>query len=420
MKFKIPGIVLFLLACSNGLFGETALKDVSLKGELRFRNIYYQSESDAPPWLEGAGLKEVNYSDMFFRNRLNVRVSPNILVGSVLDVYSVFGEGKAKISSPDLGLQARNVFAEIKLFDRGKLTAGYTTFSLPDGLILATNGAGIKYEHSLFNDLWIPRFDWLKAYDNSRNNANGGIGLSNYKDNDIFILGGKLNPPGNLVKLDMFYVYDRDRETAVDPLQDLHWAGIASKFFFNHTSLDVSAIYNNGLTWINGAPEAISSMLFRLSLHYEKPLERGKLKFSWVMEGASGQPGAGYRRDQFMSINPSYGLNNISIDNTAGVSLFRGGDFAGIANLTLIAEYSVDEWGVKFIYSHLRLFNQVLAPENGFGNEGDVNLQYDFNKNIVTTIQTGMFFPDAAYEMVSKNRAQKPLLEIIVGISIKY
>ncbi|MDH4201007.1 MAG: hypothetical protein OEV66_11615 [Spirochaetia bacterium] len=420
MKPEIKLALFFLMGLLNSINAELPLKNLTLSGELRFRQIYYQSESSVPSYLEGSGKKEVSYGDLFFRNRLNFQVSPILQIGSVFDVYSVFGEGKGEISSSDIGLQARNVFAELKLFKTAKLTGGYTTFTLPKGFVLATNGAGIKYEHSLFDDLLVPYFSWIKAYDNSRNIMNNGIGLNEYKDNDIFIGGIKLNPSEVVNNVDFFYVYDYDRESQIDPVKYLYWAGLTSQLILQNINLDIAFIYNSGKYFIHDNFEPVSSYLFFLSMSYEKNFDQSKLKFSGTLEGASGKPGQVYRPDQFMSINPSYGINNISLDNSAGISIFRGGNFSGLVNISLIADYSIKELNIKFIYSRLRLYNLILSSKSAFGNEADLNILYGFNKNMYLNIQSGIFFPEIAYSLVSQNQVQNPVMEITAGISIKY
>jgi len=411
-------IILFFFAGS--VYSETSFENVSLKGELRFREIHYQSESVVPFYLEGNGKKEVTYSDFFFRNRLNVQILPYLNIGSVFDIYSVFGENKGKFASSDLGIQARNVFAELKLFKTGKLTAGYTTFLLPQGFVLATNGAGLKYEQSFIDDLLTPYVSWVKAYDNSRNPLNNGIGLNNYKDNDIFIGGSKFNPAGNTANFNLFYVYDHDQEALQDPIKHLHWAGLASKFIFNNTNLDATIIYNYGELLLNDSLKPVSSFLFHLAINYEKIFGQNKVKFSGIVQGASGKPDKTYRRDQFMSINPSYGINNISVDNSAGVGIFKSGDFGGINIFTLIAGYNFKNLEVKLIYSHLRLFNSTLFFNSQFGNETDLNFLYDINNYISVNLQTGVFLPEVAYKNISNDITKKPVYEIVGSCSVKY
>ena len=420
MNLLTKFVFLFLMVLSHSIHAELSMNSITLNGELRFRQIYYQSESNVPSYLEGMGKKEVFFGDLFFRNRFNFQVSPLFLIGSVFDVYSVFGEGNAKISSPDIGLQVRNVFTEIKLFKTAKLTAGFTTFTLPKGFVLATNGAGVKYEHSLVNDFLVPYFSWIKAYDNSRNTINNGIGLNKYKDNDIFIGGIKLNPSEVINNLDLFYVYDHDRETKIDPVKYLHWAGLSSQFIIKNINMDLVFIYNTGNYFIHNKLEPVSSCLFFLSLDYEKNLERSKLKFSGVFEGASGEPGKVYGSNQFMNINSSHGINNISIDNTAGLSIFSGGDFSGLINISLIADLTISQLNVKLIYSHLRFFVLPLSSESAFGNEADLNISYEFNKNMNLIIQSGVFFPEIGYNTISQNETRNPVIEINAGISLKY
>jgi hypothetical protein len=418
MKIRKAILVYLLTGFFFPEFSQEQSPKIGLSGMLRFRQFYYQSESNVPGYLDGSGLNEANYTDLFYRNRIDVNVSPIIHIFSVFDVYVIFGEDLGQISSDDIGFQLRNVYAEIEMFKSGKFNAGYMTYTLPEGIILATNGAGIKYEHSFFKNLFVPYLFWIKAYDNSRDVVTDGIGGNNLKDNDILIGGLKLNPPGNNLNFDFFYILNYDKEDSYDPEKKLHWAGLNSSFLIKNSKINFLTIYNNGEVYTSNKVN-ISSLLLRLAFSFEKILGLNKIMISAIVEGSSGSPGDAFTPDRFMNINPSHGVNNIAVDNTAAISIFPAGDFHGIVNSSILAGLNFKSIELKIIYSHIRLVNNFLTPESNFGNEFDFNVNMDLGKSIQVYVQSGIFFPEDGYHSIDP-ASNDPITEITAGAIFKY
>ena len=83
-------------------------------------------------------------------------------------------------------------------------------FSLPEGYVLAKDGAGIKYEQRIHKEYVNLYAFWIKAVENSLTDSKSdGLGDDSKRDDDIYVFGNKVFLQ-KAIGLETYYIFRDD------------------------------------------------------------------------------------------------------------------------------------------------------------------------------------------------------------------
>lgn len=387
-------------------------KNVKLSGKLRFRTFHFNGNGDIPGALEGAGTKNISYSDLFFRNNLLFHINDEMEINTMLDVFTSMGETDGALGSSDLGFQARQLYLTWKLGSGNTLKAGFLPFRVSKGFYLANTGGGFQYEHELWPAL-SAYFYYIKAYDSSRQVTVEGIGHSNYLDSDIFVAGAKYTG-WSFLNADLFYTYQHDNEGINDPIKKLHWGGASLKSVIQDFTLHADLIYNGGATFDAGITTEISAFLFHSSAAWQFFIEDHSFQLSGFGGGISGDINNSNAGNQFQSIGYAFGVASFAIDNGGGLSLFKNG--AGLYYYGAGLNYRLHKIhaalkGIQFI---------SYASKVTAGSEVILNLKYDHIKGTQFFMNNAVFLPASGYPAFKTGIEGQYFYEMYAGAQISY
>ncbi len=409
------------------------LQNLRLNGFFRTRGWYMDTETKMRDFTSD-GEKTVSYSDLFFRNRLELKVLPGLFINYTFDIFNVFGEEAAALGNNDVTMKTRSVFFVINFGEKSQLSAGLQPFSVSGGYILARDGAGIKYEHKFLNGKLTPYFYWIKAYDNSREENLEGYGKNNYSDDDIYTMGTKINYLPNLNgEFYLIYERDMDKSLAYNPdapgsrkTGNLCWVGSQSQWITGNWNLQWGGIYNWGILSTNderrNPRRVVSAAQYEASIGYQF---RHTL-LSFVSEGATGDASDEFGKDSFQQIKASHGFSNIFINDSGGIAFRASGEspWYGLYGFGLKADFILS-FALK---GELRLETRLLHFQsthsfNGshvMGEEWDFRAEYVFYKKLAMYLESGLFFPMRAYHGLSGSPDKSATAEIMLGTTIRY
>ncbi|MDH5719550.1 MAG: hypothetical protein OEZ13_02920 [Spirochaetia bacterium] len=405
------------------------LKNLSLSGFLRTRIWHFQSKTAIGDFPATSEQKKVTYQDLFFRNRLSLKVNESTEIHSVFDIFTVFGLDSSdsvetmggSIGKAGFNLKTRNVYFLLKPNSNFETKIGLMPFSLPGGHIIATDGAGIRFRYDFFKGLLRTYFSWMKAYDNSKEDLGKGFGGNNYNDNDIYIAGGKIKVSED-IKTEFYYTYEKDMDSLKEPdTGRLHWAGIRQEIFSGKLFADFNLIYNWGRTNKNASENMfVNAGLWDILLG----LQLKSVEISLLQKGATGSPNDLKAEKSFQSIRPSHGFSFIFIDNNGGIS-FSGGAMHGIYGQGLNIKFSIiSGLSAELKYVHYRTIRKVISfdaqKDSYLGDEANFYVKYELYENTKLFSSLAVFLPQKAYTFYSQSANKRPVYEFLLGGRVDY
>ncbi|GIX41727.1 MAG: hypothetical protein KatS3mg129_1460 [Leptospiraceae bacterium] len=274
------------------------------------------------------------------------------------------GSGATNIETRELRLSIHNQI-KTTLFD-----IGIFPYSTPDGLVLATSGAGIKFRHEFKELNSLLETVYFKLQDNSFiDNDSNGFSDENYKDVELISTSYKIFRFSDVIP-QFYFVYKRDpvekdeNNNPKDTFQ-YYWSGIYFQYsyknwniYFNLVNLQgyllsetkiiendsflktyFPDIYNIIQNQNNAFPKSRrkypkNAYAGNLEISY-RPLN--DLKISYVLTGATGRAGLNndgtvtdYNKDQYKSAGGSFQFSEIGVDTSGGYSLLNIDKLSGM------------------------------------------------------------------------------------------
>jgi len=392
--------------------------DIEWKGKYRVRGFQYGGHTKVDGYLTGSGNQEISYFDLFLRNEVFIPAGESLTIKTKFDTFVVYGENDGSLGKNDMGFQIRNAYLSAELKNT-LVEIGFLPFTVPGGFILATDGGGAKVIFDLKKIPIKTYLYWLKAYDNSRYDFGNGVGENNYIDSDIYSIGFQLyginSKSISKLPVDLYYVYNHDKDSLHGSLNLLHWTGVHSELFMGRFFTKLDAIYNFGTITEAGNTTKVNAGLGALVLGFI--LDNFHIKA--FAETATGDLQNAKRDDTFQNIKGSHYISNITVDNSGGVAIHSGANFAGLFASGLGASFSIKRFTFDLIYAHFRGLNSF---NYSYGNEIDINTTYLARENVTINLNCGLFLPELGYAKQSAQSTgpETPVYEVIAAVNVKY
>ncbi|MDH5717615.1 MAG: hypothetical protein OEZ22_08240 [Spirochaetia bacterium] len=441
LKFSYILFLFIAIIFSPNLYAEEEnveldknIKNLSFSGFFRTRLWHFQSKNVFPGSFEDdITEKYVTYQDLFLRNRFLLKVSSNIEIKTVFDIFTVFGESVINnidtkggaLGSAGINLKTRNLYLTYALLSQKmQFALGLQPFSLPGGYILASDGTGIKMSYDIFKGFWNSYIYYIKAYDNSKENFGEGFGNYNFNDNDIYVWGSKTSFNENY-SLEFYYVYQKDLDLNYDAdWAKLNWVGCHNKFFINKYFIELALIYNSGKIRektddsANNETTNVKAGLFDLWLGFRYEA----LEFALKVKGATGNITHRIHSNSFQDIRASNSFTSLIIDNTGGLS-YRGSLY-GILGQGIEIKYAFSNFELLTRYVHFRTANKINIQENKksnyFGDEYEIQGKYNIEEYFSIFINGAVFNPNEAYTSIMQTDNKNHIYEFMIGGRVDY
>jgi len=420
------------------------LERLDISGFLRMRAWYFGSSIAMPGIFPGGNYEHANYEDIFFRNRIFLKILPNLEIRTVFDISAKFGSGDFALGSGGTNIITRNVYMLFRPVKGAELTLGLMPFSLPGGYILARDATGVKYSHNLFKKQLQLSASFLRAFDDAAA-ALDGTTDPKYNDDNVWMLTGKVSVIDGLTS-DVYYAgeYDKykvfsdsDSNGDYDTVDEgrnalLHWIGLHNSYTIGDFVFKAAGIFNFGYirnysitgglepapTVITSTKTNITAALWALEVEYTL----GDLKLSLSHEGATGDAGNSDNKHSFQDIKASHGYSLIAIDNTGGLAVRGSGEspLFGLYAVGLKAQYTLFD----SVTMRLGVFDFRVVEKAGssslFGNEIDLGAEYRYREVLSFFFTTGVFFPNDGYKELNGISEKGAILEMMLGTKITY
>lgn len=420
------------------------LEKLTLSGYMRMRTWYTGSSIKIPGYFPGSGdFEQVNYEDLFFRNRIYISVLPELEIRSVFDISSKFGHDDFAMGQGGTNLVTRDVYALFRPGENMEFSLGLMPFSLPGGYILARDATGLRYQHDLLNKRLKLYVSLIRAFDDADTGYNDTTDIPSYADDNIFIFGGDLALLQDL-ESQVYYVLEVDRYTSSgdeDPdflthyfIDDgrqstLHWLGIHNKYIINDFNLKFGAILNAG--YIRTKAEYTDEPFIRTDIlaclwEFEAAWKWRDLQVSLAAEGATGDPRDAASGGSFQDIKASHGFSLIAVDNTGGLAIRGSGESSwyGLAGQGLKFQYTLfNAVLVKLGAVHVRTLKNISwngSSSTWYGDECDLEAEYKYREVLSVTASAAAFFPGDAYRGIVQDSSHGVILECMLGASVTY
>lgn len=430
------GVLLFLLLSNHTTYGaeiDPSLSKLSFSGFLRIRTWYTSSRIKVPDKFPATDqYKDVDYQDLFFRNRFNIKVLPTIEIRSVFDIISALGKEETGFALGDglTNLVTRDVYTVIKFSDRSVLEVGLKPFSLPGGYILARDATGIQYNHDFFNRKVSAYAATIKAFDDADDSFGEESDPPDYQDDNIYYAGANITFLPD-IKSETYYVYEYDRYTTDDDMREatLHWIGLHNKLVPGNWLIRIGGIYNWGFVRRQDETDQIIRTDIKAGLlEFEAGYKFNVLHCSLIAEGATGDPDDPDDERSFQDIKSSHGFSLIAVDNTGGLAIRGSGEscWYGLYGGGLKLQYTVlDSVLVKLKLMHFRTTKELERKgkkSTWFGDEFDFEAEYRYRDVLSLFFSTGVFRPQRAYSALEiiDHAPGGVILEVMAGMMITY
>ncbi|MFC1670067.1 hypothetical protein ACFL20_06700 [Spirochaetota bacterium] len=409
------------------------LEKIDLSGFLRMRSWYMSSKVSVPgKFAPTDTYKQVNYQDMFFRNRLYLKLLPEIQIRTVFDISAKFGKSDFGMGSGSTNLITRDVYAVIRPFKYSELSGGLKPFSLNGGYILAADATGVQYDHAFFKKKVKINLGIIQAFDDADDSFGDASDPPKYADDNIFIVGTKLNLISDLTS-EIYYVYENDEFTSGNSTSgdtrksSLHWVGFHNKLVFSSFSVKFGGILNAGNVEIRQEDNSykktnIVSGLWEFDLGFKLM----DININLVLEGATGDPNNTVSGSSFQDIKAAHSFSLIAVDSTGGIALRGAGESSwyGLYGTGIKLQYTLlDTVILKLDILHFgTLKEQTWSGEKSswFGDEIDFKAQYKYKNMLTVFFTTGIFMPNDAYFAYANHSEGGVILEIMLGAQINY
>lgn len=426
----IPLLALSLPRAVSAL--DATLENLDISGTLRLRAWQTGSQLKVPEKFPPVdGYASVSYEDLFFRNRFDLKVLPNLKLHAVFDIASVFGKNDFAMGSGGTNLVTRDVYAVFTPTANSEISIGLQPFSLQGGYILARDASGIQYNHHLFARSVKLYAGFVKAFDDADSVYGDNTAPPEYADDNIYFAGFTLNI-SSVYYCDAYYVYEHDRFTNVDDggedgrRSSLHWAGLHNKLLWRNWIFRAGGIANWGrLDAGNGSGSTeVSAWL----LEFEAGYRFSAAQVSLVAEGATGDPDDPEAGNSFQDIKSSHEFSYIVVDNYGGLSIRGYGESSwfGLYGAGCRAQFTLMETvNIEMRLVHFRT-TQALAingdSSTWFGDEADFRAEYVYQEALSIFLMAGVFRPRTAYFALDSvlDESGGFVTEVMLGAQVTY
>ena len=425
-------LILASLFFVGNVYSVQLSEKLNLGGYLR--NRYWNFYASVPIPDTNLNQKYTSYFDLLLRSRFDYSVSRGIAIQAVFDIYTVYGQTSSgevetvggALGKPGFNLATRNLFVTIQDSNSLQLRFGLLPFSLPQGYILAKDGAGIRIEYAPDIPYFNPYLFWIRAVENSFTNAEeDGLQPHDIRNDDIFIMGNKTSITSQF-RFDLYYSFRNDFDRSDEISGKLHWIGLHVDNIWKDFQTTFLSIYNFGeVKTASGNTVTISAALWGFRIGYEIT----NVTLSGRIEGATGSDARDpYTKDAFQTIAPSRGVSRILLDDSGGLAIRKGGDLFGInsTSLELLWKYTAN-LEMAFSIFYFLLTNKIKDPSGSkgdsrdLGGEIDFSLNYRFHKNLEVNHTLGIFYPLKGYfNLVDHPQNNKPILEVLLGVKVSF
>ncbi|MBN2158953.1 MAG: hypothetical protein JW807_06120 [Spirochaetes bacterium] len=432
-------VLLLLIAAPAGLSGSPlgAFVDrIDLSGSLRIRMWNITGKTYVPEKMPSlTNYRNINYLDLFFRNRINLSVIPEIEVRSVFDIDSIFGKGSSSLSTGAANFIPRDVYAVFRPFDGSELMIGLEPFSLPGGYILARDATGIQYRHYFSKGQASIYAAYIRAFDNANDTFGQGSDMPYYLWDNVCYIGTRFSI-GSIVTGDAYYVYENDLHTEndinldsvnfrYDPVSrsfvydaidiiagpggdgrksSLHWIGLHIRAVTGNWFVRLGGIFNFGVMRNRIHLYTYRRSVVRAGLmEFEAGYDRRNIIVSVIAEGATGDPNRRNAGISFQDIKGSHDFSLIAVDSTGGLALRGSGEsqWYGLYGCGLNFKYALfDSLIIQMKLLHFGTTKTLYWRGSGttwFGDEVDLSAEFSFRNILSVFLTAGGFLPQRAY-----------------------
>ena len=444
---------------------DAVLEHLDLSGYLQIRMWNVPSRTYVPGKFKSRHTyKNVNYFDLFFRNRFTISILPEIEIRSVFDVSAKFGKNDFSIDGGPANLITRDVYAVFRPFKNSELSIGLEPFSLPGGYIIARDATGIHLSHFFEKSKVSISASYVKAYDDADDSFGQGSDVPDFIWDDIVIFGTKFNI-SSLIQCEAYYVYEDDRYTTNRltfnttnftagltgdrKKGSLHWAGLHAMLLSGPWFLRAGGIVNAGVMFVRNEIYAFKKVRVLAGLfEFETGFSAGDLKISAIAEGATGDPDRPYSGRSFQSIKGAHDFSYIVVDSTGGLSLRGSGEscWYGLygCGVNLSCTF-IDAVTLQVKLLHFGTMKTLYWRRKGttwYGDEADLGVEYRFRNTLNLFLNAGGFLPRRAYSAqmnMSNNRgyfsdiesryvlrdldnysSKSMIFEVMLGVKVSY
>lgn len=409
---------------------DTVLEHLDLSGYLQIRMWNVPSRTYVPGKFKSRhSYKNVNYFDLFFRNRITISVIPEIEIRSVFDVSAKFGKNDFSIDGGSANLITRDVYAVFRPLNNTELSIGLMPFSLPGGYIIARDATGITVSHFFESSKTSISASYIKAFDDADDSFGQGSDVPDFIWDDIIMVSTKFSI-SSLIQGEAYYVYEDDRYTTNKltfnttnftagfsgdrKKGSLHWAGLHAKLISGPWFLRAGGIVNAGTMYVRNELYNFKKIKLLAGLfEFETGFSAGELKLSVIAEGATGDPDRPYSGKSFQSIKGAHDFSYIAVDSTGGISLRGSGEscWYGLYGTGLNLSYTfIDSITLQVKLLHFGTMKTLYWRGKGttwYGDEADLGIEYRFRNTLNLFLNAGGFLPQRAYNAqisMSNNR----------------
>ncbi|MFC1852272.1 hypothetical protein ACFL27_18910 [candidate division CSSED10-310 bacterium] len=429
-------LILFLVVGTSAFAGEidTTLEKLDLSGFLRMRAWYTSSIIKVPgKFAPTDTYKSVNYQDMFFRNRLNLKLLPNLEIKTTFDVFSTFGYQNSgfALGKGSTNLITRNVYAVFKPGDSSEISLGLKPFSLPGGYILARDASGFQYNQDLFKKKIKAYCALVKAFDDASDTFGEGSDPTDYADDNIYFVGAQFSLSSS-ISAESYYVHENDKFISESDGRKaaLNWIGLHCKLASGNWLCQLGVISNWGCLKLrddeteNFECRDVDALLFEFLASYRF----GNLRCSLVAEGATGDPNNSDDEESFQDIKASHGFSYFVVDNLGGIALRGSGESSwfGLYGAGFKLHYPLfGSISLDLNLLHFETTEELTWEDSTttyLGDEIDFKAEYVYRETMTLFFQSGVFMPQDAYKALDavNHAADGVVFEAMMGATINY
>ncbi len=435
-KTAILFIVLMVPSVLTGSTLDTFMERIDLSGFFRIQMWDIAGRTYVPDKLPlQRNYKNINYLDLFFRNRLNISLIPEIEIRTVFDISAIFGKGISSIASGKGDFIPRDVYAVFMPNDNSEFSIGLMPFSLPGGYIIARDATGLQYAHHFPRIKTNIYAGYIRAFDDANDTFGHESGMPVYVMDNILFLGTKFSI-GSIISGEAYYVWEDDRYTSnrlsldslnfrydrtagiytidtFDPVTtltgdgrkgSLHWFGLHLKIISGRWFLRCGGIFNAGHIYVRNQFYLLRRSSIRAGLlEFETGFDNRDLQCSLIAEGATGDPDRPSSGISFQQIKSSHDFSFIAVDSTGGLALRGSGEsqWYGLYGCGLKFRYTVlDSLIMQLKLLHFGTTKVMYWRGRGttwFGDEVNIGAEYRFRNILSVFLTAGGFLPQRAY-----------------------
>lgn len=437
MKHRIILLLLILLPARLAASPLSSILDrVDLSGYLRIRMWDIAGKTYIPDKMPSRSTyRNINYIDLFFRNRINFDIIPEIEVRSVFDIDSFFGKGLSALDSGKANFIPRDVYAVLRPFDGSEILIGLEPFSLPGGYILARDATGIQYTHYFSKNNASIYAAYIRAFDNANDTFGQGSDMPDYQWDNVCYIGSRFSI-GPIITGEAYYVYENDMFTkndvnldslnvrydpvsssfVFDPVDfntaqtgdgrkcSLHWIGLHGRAVMGNWFLRMGGILNIGIMRNRTQLYTYRRSFVKAGLlEFEAGYDSRDILVSIVAEGATGDPNKRDAGISFQDIKGSHDFSCIAVNSTGGLALRGSGEsqWYGLYGCGFNVKFAViDSLIMQVKLLHFGTTKTLYWRGKGttwFGDEIDMLAEYSFRNILTVFLNAGGFLPQRAY-----------------------